>query len=299
MVNLEDLVRAISGELRREPGCLLASGLAVVLAAHPVGPTISGGPSQAHAVLGENGCVRVLVDRAGVTQRGSDLVTERALEPAGGEVLAAVLPVRQWPLGRGQDVAALVGHQLIVELMQTVLPRGVPLQGPTREVVVVDDVDVIVEVAADRVGVRHHQVVGGVHALRQPHTQLVDPPDVLGVIDVELVRGEVLGVAVELYPPTVGPRHRLSSAHERLRRFESARQRGGPVRPLLLVLRAQPLVVAVEGVPDRARRGPGGLHVDRAHRIVVRSPSSPRTSSTASMTACRRSSSAAAPRRSA
>lgn len=69
----------------------------------------------------------------------------------------------------------------------------------------VDEVDVVVEVPADRVLVGDHEVVSRVHPPGQLDAQLMDALDVLGVLHVELIGGEVLRVAVQLVGATVGP----------------------------------------------------------------------------------------------
>jgi len=100
------------------------------------------------------------IHRPRIGECGVDLVSERLLEAASGELLAPQFPFSLRLLGIRQDTQPLVAHQLVVQLTQAVPPRRVPLESLAREVVVVHDQDVCVPMAPSRVRVDDHQVVG-------------------------------------------------------------------------------------------------------------------------------------------
>ena len=72
------------------------------------------------------------------------------------------------------------------------------MQRLARQMVVIAHVNVVVEMTAFAVDVRHHEVVGGVNIFGEHPTQIVHAFDVVGVVHVELVGAEVLRVAVQL-----------------------------------------------------------------------------------------------------
>lgn len=162
----------------------------------------------------------------------------------------------------------------------------------------VDDVDMVMQVTAGRVGMGDHKVIGRVHPASELYAQLIDTLHVPPVVLAELVRREVLRVRIQLVLPAVSLGQHLSTGHERLWCLEGARHRRGSIGVILDVLGTLVLVVAVDGVPDRVAGGPRRLHVDRTHS-TVRSPSCARTASIDSMTSRSRSSSRAPPRRTA
>lgn len=84
----------------------------------------------------------LLVDRAGVGKGEVDLVAQGLLEPSGREGLAPELPVGLGLLGVGEHLQPLGAHQVVVQLPEPVIPAGVALEGPPREVVVVGHKDV-------------------------------------------------------------------------------------------------------------------------------------------------------------
>lgn len=172
---VEDGLDTRRGELVAQAGGLLATELVVVCAAHLVRPPVALGLRQGHSALGEGLLKARAVDGAGVHQRVGDLVPERLLEPTDLERLATQVPVRHRCLRRGQHRTAFITHQLVVDLVEAVGPRGASLEGLAGELVVVDDVDVVVQVPARAVDVRDDQVVGAVHSLGQQDTQHVHP----------------------------------------------------------------------------------------------------------------------------
>lgn len=83
----------------------------------------------------------------------------------------------------------------------------------------VDDVDMVMQVTAGRVGMGDHEVIGRVHPASELLAQLIDPPHVPLVVRVELLGREVLRVRVQLVLPTARFRQRLSAGDEALRRL--------------------------------------------------------------------------------
>ncbi len=157
-------------------------------------------------MLSQNLLERLAIDRAGVRESCGDLVAEHLLEPARGECLAAQLPVGLRFLRRRQHRESLVPHQLVVQLTQSVLPRGVALEAPTGEVVVVGDEDVCVRMTSSGVLVNDHHVVGGVHPLDQLDSHVTNPVQVLLLRHVELVgmKGEDVALELVLSPVRFG-----------------------------------------------------------------------------------------------
>lgn len=123
------------------------------------------------------------VGGARISQRGVDPVTQLTLEPARGELLAPLLPIGQRAFGDRQDLQALLGHDLVVDLVQPARPTGVTRQGTTGDVVVVDHVDVCMQV----VGVVMHrdEVVSAVHRFGECSRHLTDLLHVGGVARIE------------------------------------------------------------------------------------------------------------------
>lgn len=156
---LEDLVQALGGELISQPRCLLAADLPVVLATHLVGDAVALRPGHANALLAQELLERLPVHAAFVHQHVLDRVAQRLLEATVGVLLATQLPLGLGPLGRFQYATPLLAHQLVVQLVQPVLPRGEALQRLAGEVVVIHHVDVVVQVTTERICVSDHEVI--------------------------------------------------------------------------------------------------------------------------------------------
>ena len=298
---VEDGLRTFGGELRCEAGGLLPPELVVVLAPHLVGPPIPIRYSERDPVPGEDLRECIPVERTRVGQRRVDLVAENLLEPARGERLTAQLPVRLRLLGVRKHLEALLEHQLVIQLAQPVLPRGVALEALAGEVVVVDDEDVRVRVSSCGVGMHRDQVVRTVHPLDQLHRHVSHPVEVFLLRHIELIGMECKDVGLELVLASVRLSEAFGASDEVLRRRTSVGHLHGEGRRPRLPLLDEPLptleVTAIEHVADSpcgARRRPD---VHGAH-ARVRSPSEARTSSTAHSTSRRRSLSMAVPLRS-
>lgn len=245
---------------------------------------------------------RLTTRRARVGQCVIDLVPEGLLEPARREALAAQLPVGLRFLGIGERPQALVCHQLVVQLAQSVLPRCVPLEALTGEVVVVDDQDVCMPVTSGGIRVHRDHVVGAVHAFREFDGHVPDALKVGLRGHVELVRVERQNVALKLVRSAMSSGVRLGTRYE-LRRCPPAvdhghRIRGSACRSDLEELLSHLRVTPVEDVPHGSCSVGRGADVHGAH-VRIRSPSEARTSSTAAITSRRRPPSTAAPLRSA
>lgn len=169
-------------------------------------------------MLGEHLLEGVLVDRAGVGERGEHFVAEHLLEPSRLERLTAQLPVRLRLLRIGQHLQALVPHKFVIKLTQAVLPRGVALKAPAGQLVVVGDEDVRVTVLARRVGMDDHHEIGGVHPFGEGHGHVPDAVEVFLLGHVELVRAEREDVALKLVLSAVRTRESLSALDKRQRR---------------------------------------------------------------------------------
>lgn len=189
----------------------------------------------------------------------------------------------------------LISHELIVHLPQSPRPRPAPRECLAREVVVVHDVDVVVEMPACAVGVSDDEVVGTVHPACELHTELAHTSDVLGIVHVELLGREVLRVRVHLVLAMERGTHLLCAPDDLLGRVETAREQSSTCRAVLLMLGA-PLARAEQRVGDGCSRARRRLNVDDTHSETS-SPSSDRTSRTASRTSLRTFSSTAVPER--
>lgn len=231
-------------------------------------------------MLGQHPGELLHVGGARISQRGIHTVTQLTLETTGCELLAPLLPVRQRAFGGRQGLEAVLDHDLVVQLVQTMRPTRVPGQRATSDVVVIDHVNVGMQM----VGVVMHrdEVVSAVHGLGQRTRHLPDPLHVGGAARIELGRREREHIVLELVLATVCPGQSLGTFHEHIGVIEGA---GHPRRPCG-ALHPMPGTVstgtAVHAVPDRVSRAGGGLHRDRTHR--VRSPSAVRRSSTRSTT---------------
>jgi hypothetical protein len=69
-------------------------------------------------VFGEHLLEGRAVDAAGISQRLVDVIPERLLEPTGGELLAAQLPVKLRSDRVGIRLQPVLGENLVVELAQ-------------------------------------------------------------------------------------------------------------------------------------------------------------------------------------
>lgn len=294
-VVIENLLRALGCELRSEPRRLLAPKLAIVGATHFVRPTIAVRHRERHTVLSKYSLEPGTVYRTRVGESVEHLVAENLLEPAVGEHLTTLFPVRLGLLRIRQHGETFLRHQLVVQLVQPVLPARVPLQALTSEVVVVDDDDVRVRVPAGGVGVHDNQVVSRMHPLGELHSNIAHPVEVFLFRHVELVRAEREDIVVGLVLAPVRSRQLLSTLDELLgsRAATCHAQREGRSTVHASPL---PLLRAVDDVDHARRRRGRRLHRHGAH-IAVRSPSDARTSSTTPSTFSRRSSSTADPAR--
>lgn len=246
-------------------------------------------------MLGEHLLEGLTINAARIEQRLSDLVPEHLLEPAVLEAAATQVPVRFRLLRIREHLATLVAHELVVDLTQTPRPRPAPRQCLAREVVVIDDVDVVVQMPTGTVGVCDDEVVRAVHPACELHAELVHTLHVLRTVHVELLGGEVLCIGVHLVAAMERSRDLLGTPDDLLGRVERAREQSSTCRAVLQVLRT-PLAGAEQRVCDGCSCARGRLDVDGTHRATS-SPSSDRTSRTASRTSRRMSSSTALPER--
>lgn len=250
--------------------------------------------------LGEHPLVRGSVDRTGIQHGRVDPVAQCLFEAVIGELEPPLPPTRLRFFDARDDIQTLLEHQLVVQLVQSVQPGGVPLDRLTRQVVVVQREDVRVPVARGGVVVHDDHVVGGMHPLGEFDRDVADALHVLLHAHVELFRVESQHVGVELDRPPVHSREELRSLDEIRgssvalaghRERVSSRSRLPRLDEPHLAL----AIVPVEDVGDRA----GGIgrrtNRDRAHRCV-RSPRAARVSSRAASTASRRGVSVTSPR---
>lgn len=159
----------------------------------------------------------------------------------------------------------------------------------------IDHIDVVVQMPTGTVGVSDDKVISTVHPASEPHTELVYTSDVLDVVDIELLRGEVLCVRVHLVAAMERGTHLLGTPDDLLRRLKRARQHSSTCRAVLEVLRTT-LSGAEQCVGDGCSCARRRLDVDSTHSETS-SPSSDRTSRTASRTSRRTFSSTAVPER--
>lgn len=294
-MEVEDLCNLRFHEVVTQGRCLSSAPLAVVGATHRVRPAVAVSDTEAHLVLGEHLLERLTVDAACIDQRFRDLVAEDLFKAAVLERAATQIPVSLRLLRRRQHPAPLVPHEFIVDLAESTRPRTTPRQCLAGQVVMINDVDVVMEMPTGTVGVCNDEVVGAVHASSELYTKLMHTLHVLGVVHVELLGREVLGVGVHLVAAMKRRAHLLRIPHDLLGRVERAREQRGTCRAVLLVLHT-PLARAEQRVGNRCSCAGGRLHIDGAHRLTS-SPSSERTSATAARTSRKMSSSTALPAR--
>ena len=116
LVESEDVLDALRRELIAHRRRFPSSPLPVVGATHGVGPAIAFCDPQPHLVLAEQLLERLTVDAARIEQCLRDLVAEYLLEVAVLEAAATQIPVRLRLLRIREHLAALVTHELVVDL---------------------------------------------------------------------------------------------------------------------------------------------------------------------------------------
>lgn len=99
----------------------------------------------------------------------------------------------------------------------------------------IHNVDVIVQVPTRTIGVRHDKEVCTVHALGKFHTEIMHTPNVLRIIHVELLRGEVLRVGVHLVTTMECNAHLLSTCNDLLRSTHRARAQSSTCIVILII----------------------------------------------------------------
>lgn len=87
----------------------------------------------------------------------------------------------------------------------------------------IHNVDVVVQVPSRTIGVRHDKEICTVHTLGELHTEIMHALDVLRIIHVELLRGEVLRVGVHLVTAMECHAHLLRTCNDLLRSPHRAR----------------------------------------------------------------------------
>lgn len=151
------------------------------------------------ALLGQELPVGRRIHRPRVGQRIHDVVTKLLLKRGDALGVTLVFPVAPRLLlrlvlleSRLDDPVTFALHQPVVDLVE--LPMHIPAaQCLARDVVVVDDLDVVVGMPTAAVGVRNDQhVTVGVQLLGEHVAQVVDPLNVFRLTRIELIFGEAL-----------------------------------------------------------------------------------------------------------
>lgn len=205
------------------------------------------------------------------------MIPEDLLEPACRELLTTQLPVRLRCGRAGVGLQPVLGENLVVELPQPVRPRRVALEGLARQLVVIDDDDVCVDVLAICIVVDHDHVLGAERRTCELLSNLRSTFDVFWLSNVELLGVERENQVVDLVLASVAASLSLGVLDELLGRGHRARIpccTCCTVGHVLTVLLAPP----VECVGHRAASTQTAcdLHV-RTHTRVP-SPSSERNS---------------------
>lgn len=120
----------------------------------------------------------------------------------------------------------------------------------------IEEVDVVVRMAACSIPMGDNEVVRGCHAARELHAQLVDSLEVVEIGHVELIWAERLDVAVDLDLAAVGAGEGLGPSDELLGRFQRTREHRGARRAVALVRLAHSLGAAEQCVAHRVCRRP-------------------------------------------
>ena len=227
-------------------------------------------------LLGDDLAQALDIDRALVEQSDLEPVAHLLGQRSLGELLPAHVPVLRGELPLACDGQPVLGHQLVVDrldtalltLVRTVLERAVVRQRPARLVVVVGDQNVVVRLATSTVRVGDHEGVGvRVHPLPQLVAEIVHPLHVLGAVGVELGGVEGLPIVQGLDLTVIRCRQGLGPSRE----LPGAARNVAGDGDASLVGQAADIAL-------RRRRRPAGRVVSRAHRTATRSPSSSRTS---------------------
>lgn len=163
------------------------------------------------------------VDAARIRQRFVDVVAEGLLESSGSELLTAQLPVGLGSNRVGVGLQAVLGENLVVELPKSVRPRRVALESLARQLIVVDDGDVRMDVLTVRVVVDDHHVLGTKRRTRELTCDVDGTFDVGGLSDVELLGVEREDEIIDLVLASVPTSLSLGVLDECLGRLHRAR----------------------------------------------------------------------------
>src|SRR5699024_2779803 len=301
LVVVEERLRALRREVRREGARALAALGPLRLVAVVLDVERPGLPARVLSLLADGGVqphsrhplpVVVLlvllcdprfqtglVHRSGIGQCGAHPVAHLAVQRPFGEVLAAQLPVLRRAFQLLHDREPVLAHQLVVRRLHAalipglaVVERAVVAECFLRLVVVVDDQDMVVCLAAPPIGVSDNEAVGSrVHLLRKHVAQVIDPLHVFRVLRVELLIAERLAVVQGLDVALHVLRERASTRRERAGASRNIARDRDPA----LVLLAPDVALGVCGARARA--------VVRGAHDAARSPSSARTSRSSSI----------------
>ena len=162
------------------------------------------------------------VNAARVSKRLVDMIPEGLLEPTGCELRAAQLPVRLRRNRVRVRLQPVLGENLVVELAQSLGPARVLLECLARQLVVVDDGDVCVDVLTDGVIVDDNHVLGAEGSPGELLGNIQSPLDVFGLGDVELFGVERENHIVDLVLASMAARLSLGIVDERLGRLHRA-----------------------------------------------------------------------------
>lgn len=138
-------------------------------------------------MLSEHCLERSTIDTAEISQRLVDVIPKCLLEPTGGELLAAQLPIGLRSDRVGIRLQPVLGENLVVELAKPLGPARVLLERLARQLVVVDDDDVRVDVLTVGIIVDDHHVLSAERSTGELLGDANRTCDVAGLLDVELL----------------------------------------------------------------------------------------------------------------
>ena len=151
------------------------------------------------------------------------MIPEDLLEPASRELLTAQHPVRL-RCGRVRvGLQPVLGENLVVELPPPVRPRRVALEGLARQLVVIDDDDVCMDVLTVGIVMDDNHVLGAERRTCELLSKIHSTFDVFGFSNIELLRVEREDEVVDLVLASMASGLSLGIVDKRLGRLHRAR----------------------------------------------------------------------------
>ena len=166
---------------------------------------------------------RSTIDTARVSKRLVDMIPEDLLEAARGELLTPQLPVRPRCNRVRVRLQPVLGKNLVVELTQSLRPARVLLESLARQLVMIDDGDMCVDVLTVCIVVDDNHVLSAESCTGELTGNIQSTFDVLWLANVELLGVEREDEVVHLVLASMSASLSLGVLDERLGGVHRAR----------------------------------------------------------------------------